>query len=320
MSDLVNTVCGQMDIEELGFISPHEHILFSARDNCIEEETEELKDYRHFGGSTIMEMSTPEICTYDVKEERIAILRRLSEESGVNIIYGAGFYKEPRLPQIVKDASIDELKDEIERELLEGRGPDHIRAGFIGEVGSSNYTVYGTEEKVLRAAGRASAETGYGISTHTGRGTMYREQLAFFEEEGADLSHVIIGHQDVYPRLEERMEAYEYIFFKGAGVQFDCFGKRGFFEIENDIEYGQKFPYDEERAMMIRRFVDMGYIRQIFISCDIDGRTLLKKWGGWGHSHLITTGLPLLRKAGLSWEEIDQITRINPKEFLRVRK
>ena len=320
MSDLVNTVCGEKDIDELGFVSPHEHILFSARDDCLDEELEELKDYRHFGGSTIMEMSTPEICVYDVKEERVSVLRKLSEESGVNIIYGAGFYKEPRLPEMVKDASIDELKDEIKRELLVGRGPDKIKAGFIGEVGSSNYTVYETEQKVLRAAGRASAETGFGISTHTGRGTMYKEQLSFFEEEGADLSHVIIGHQDVYPRLEERMEAYEYIFSKGAGVQFDCFGKQGFFEIQNDIAYGQKFPYDEQRAAMIRHFVDKGYIRQIFISCDIDGRTLLKKWGGWGHSHLITSGLVLLKKAGLTWEQIDQITRINPKEFLRVRK
>ena len=149
---------------------------------------------------------------------------------------------------------------------------------------------------------------------------MYREQLSFFEEEGADLSHVVIGHQDVYPRLWECLDDYEYIFSKGASVQFDCFGKRGFFEIEADMDYGQKFPYDEERAELIRYFVDKGYIRQIFISCDIDGRTLLKKWGGWGYSHLLTTALPLLRKAGLSWEQIDQITRENPKEFLRVRK
>ena len=320
MSDLVNTVCGPRDIDELGFISPHEHILFSARDGCIEEELEELRDYKHFGGLTIMEMSTPEICPIDVKDERISVLKELSEKSGVNIVYGAGFYKEPRLPQIVKEARAEELKDLIKKELLEGRGPEKIRAGFIGEVGSSNYTVHETEEKVLRAAGRASAETGYGISTHTGRGTMYKEQLDLFEQEGADLSHVIIGHQDVYPRLEERMEAYEYIFSRGAGVQFDCFGKRGFFEIEADYDYGQKFPYDEDRARLIRHFVDQGYIRQIYISCDIDGRSLLKNWGGWGHSHLITAGLPLLRKAGLSWEQIDQITRVNPREFLRVRK
>ena len=320
MNDFVNTVTGSVSIDELGFISPHEHILFSARDCCISQEIEELKDYYHFGGRTIMEMSTPEICAMDVKEDRISVLKDLSEKTGVQIVYGAGFYKEPRLPEFVKEASIDELKNEIKRELLEGRGKDKIKAGFIGEVGSSNYEVFDTEEKVLRAAGRASAETGYGISTHTGRGSMYREQLSFFEEEGADLSHVIIGHQDVYPRLEERMEDYEYIFSKGAGVQFDCFGKQGFFEINNDIEYGQNFPYDDERARMIKKFVDLGYIRQIFISCDSDGRTLMKNWGGWGYSHLITRGLNLLRKAGLTWEQIDQITRENPKEFLRVRK
>ena len=320
MNTTVNTVTGPIDINELGFISPHEHVLYAARDNCEEAVLEELKDYRHFGGNTIMEMSTPEICPADRKDERISVLKDLSLKSGVNIVYGAGFYKEPRLPQFIKEKTVDELKEMIKKELLEGRGEEHIKAGFIGEVGSSNYHVYETEEKVLRAAGRASAETGFGISTHTGRGTMYREQLAFFEEEGADLSHVIIGHQDVYPRLEERMETYEYIFSKGAGVQFDCFGKRGFFEIELDVEYGQKFPYDEERAKMIKHFVDRGYIKQIFISCDIDGRTLLKKWGGWGYSHLLTSGLLQLRKAGLSWEEIDQITHVNPREFLRVRK
>lgn len=320
MKEYVNTVNGPVDIDQLGFISPHEHVLFSARDNCMQEVEEELEDYHHFGGNTIMEMSTPEICAYAVKEERIAVLRKLSQDSGVNIIYGAGFYKEPRLPELVRNASIDELKEEIKRELLEGRGEDKIRAGFIGEVGSSNYQIYDTEEKVLRAAARASAETGYGISTHTGRGSMYDRQLAIFEEEGADLSHVIIGHQDVYPRLQERMDAYAYIFSKGAGVEFDCFGKQGFFEIEADIAYGQKFPYDEQRASLIKTFVDMGYIRQIYISCDIDGRTLLKKWGGWGYSHLLTSGLLLLRKAGLSWEQIDQITRVNPREFLRVRK
>ena len=47
MKDTVNTVTGPVDIEELGFISPHEHILFAARDNCKEEVLEELKDYRH---------------------------------------------------------------------------------------------------------------------------------------------------------------------------------------------------------------------------------------------------------------------------------
>ncbi len=320
MEEYVNTVTGPRKLDELGFISPHEHVLFSARDNCLEEEEQELLDYRHFGGGTIMEMSTPEICQLAVKDERINVLKDLAEKTGVNIVYGAGFYKEPRLPQIVQEATVEQLTDMIVAELLEGRGVNKIKAGFIGEVGSSNYTVYPTEEKVLRAAGRASALTGYGISTHTGRGTMYREQLRFFEEEGADLSHVIIGHQDVYPRLEERMDDYLYIFSQGAGVQFDCFGKQGFFEISNDIEYGQKFPYDAERARMIRKFVDLGYIKQIYISCDIDGRTLMKNWGGWGYSHLITAGLNLLRREGLSWQQIDQITRINPREFLRVRR
>ena len=154
MNTTVNTVTGPIDINELGFISPHEHVLYAARDNCEEAVLEELKDYRHFGGNTIMEMSTPEICPADRKDERISVLKDLSLKSGVNIVYGAGFYKEPRLPQFIKEKTVDELKEMIKKELLEGRGEEHIKAGFIGEVGSSNYQVYETEEKVLRAAGR----------------------------------------------------------------------------------------------------------------------------------------------------------------------
>lgn len=316
MKDMVNSATGPVALDDLGIILPHEHLLF-ARDERLPFLKQELIDYKNAGGSVIIDMSTPEICKSFERDERIDTLYDLAQETGVTLMYGTGFYKEPRLPEFIKEKTIDELAEMMIHEIEVGRGKRKIKASLIAEVGSSNYTVYETEEKVLRAAGRASAKTGVAITTHTGRGTMYKEQLRFFEEEGADLTRVAIGHQDVYPRLEERMEAYEYIFSKGATVQFDCIGKRGFFEIHLDIDYGQKFPYDEDRAKMIKKFVDMGYIRQIMISCDIDGPTLCKHWGGWGYSHMLTSFVPMLKKEGLTDEQIHQIMVENPKSMLR---
>ena len=43
MNTTVNTVTGPIDINELGFISPHEHVLYAARDNCEEAVLEELR-------------------------------------------------------------------------------------------------------------------------------------------------------------------------------------------------------------------------------------------------------------------------------------
>ena len=86
--------------------------------------------------------------------------------------------------------------------------------------------------------------------------------------------------------------------------------------IPNDIFEKMQGKTYKENCPIPRE--DLRYLR--VLHKDIDGRTLMKNWGGWGYSHLITRGLGLLRKAGLTWEQINQITRDNPKEFLRVRK
>lgn len=93
MNTTVNTVTGPIDINELGFISPHEHVLYAARDNCEEAVLEELKDYRHFGGNTIMEMSTPEICPADRKDERISALKDLSLKAASTLSMVPDFIK-----------------------------------------------------------------------------------------------------------------------------------------------------------------------------------------------------------------------------------
>lgn len=84
-----------------------------------------------------------------------------------------------------------------------------MKAGIIGELGcTTNLTP--NEEKVLRAGARAQKKTGAAISIHPG--TIHLEEftltlsgysrespvaiLDVLENEGADLSRVVIGHID----------------------------------------------------------------------------------------------------------------------------
>ena len=97
MKDMVNSATGPVALDDLGIILPHEHLLF-ARDERLPFLKQELIDYKNAGGSVIIDMSTPEICKSFERDERIDTLYELAQETGVTLMYGTGFYKEPRLP------------------------------------------------------------------------------------------------------------------------------------------------------------------------------------------------------------------------------
>ena len=88
---------------------------------------------------------------------------------------------------LFRQRSVDEIADVYAAELSEGVGETGIKAGLIKcATGKDRITEY--EQKCLRAAARASKRTGAPITTHTEDGTMGREQLDLFAEEGVDLA------------------------------------------------------------------------------------------------------------------------------------
>jgi phosphotriesterase-related protein len=309
---MVQTILGPRPASELGRVSTHEHVLVFDDESML---LDELSAFRTAGGSALVEMSTVGVVPIEQRRTHAERLAALSRQSGVDIVAGTGFYKEPRLPSLVAEWSVDELAAHMILELRDGIGGTSYRAGIIGEVGSSNYRVFPTEEKVLRAAARAQVATGAAISTHTGRGTMVSRQLDIFEEEGADLSRVVIGHLDVNPKLASLRGVYAEVLIRGAYVQFDTLGKEGFFELELDPDYGQKFPYDGERAEMVAELVGDGHIERILLACDVDTLSLTRVHGGAGYERALTFDAEL-RRAGLDDAQIARITVDNPREIL----
>ena len=101
--------------------------------------------------------------------------------------------------------TVTEIEDVIHRELLEGMDGTDIRAGFIGELGTSGTQITPSEEKVLVAAAHVQSETKVPIMVHTeGVRDTVLSALTLLEREGADIEKVHICHVNRAPVVEGR--------------------------------------------------------------------------------------------------------------------
>src|SRR5215469_1656574 len=128
----------------------------------------EVRKFADAGGDCLVEVT----CCGDVAADGVtnmgrnaAGLRRIAEQTGLKIVAGTGFYLEGTHPDYVRTDSVEALAARMIRDLSEGIGGTGIRAGIIGEIGTS--TVTKREQKVLRACARAHRATGAAISLHT---------------------------------------------------------------------------------------------------------------------------------------------------------
>ena len=67
-------------------------------------------------------------------------LKRVSQETGVHIIAGSGFYTEvSHSDEIIRSATVEAMTKHLTDEILEGCCDDEsVKCGFIGEIGISD--------------------------------------------------------------------------------------------------------------------------------------------------------------------------------------
>lgn len=308
----VQTVLGPLDPADLGVTLPHEHTAISLwhipnrwdywelrRDEPLI--LDELRRFRDAGGRSLVDLTLPGVGRDPVW------LRRLSEASGLSIVMGAGWYREPYYPAeaLIDRRSVDSLADELARDATDGVGGTGIRAGIFGEIGTDKPWLSAREERVHRAVARAAHRTGLAISTHAAQSAVGLDQLRVFEEEGADLSRVVIGHADSNPSLEYYLAIIE----RGASVEFDFLGM-SFTPLER---------HGEGRVVeLICELLARGHAERILLSQDVCHDSQLTRYGGNGYAYLAGTFLPRLRAAGVSDDEIGTITIDNPRRLLTI--
>ena len=279
----------------------------------------EAAEFKRAGGGTIVEVSSIGLGRDPVG------LRQIAEATGLNIITSCGYYKGAGHPPEMAERSVEDVTAEFVRELTVGIGDTGIRAGVIGEIATgqplyevprqvrdlTDYPDMGpTEEKVVRAAGRAQAETGAPVSVHFYNyrpSRLAHHALDILSEEGADLERVALCHLDTRPDSDSVASIAD----RGAFVEFDTFG----IEFYSDLTLGQ-FARDTDRIKLVVETVERGYIDHILLSHDVCYKTLLVEYGGWGYAHLTKHIEPRLRDAGLTDLQIDAMRVANPARWL----
>lgn len=298
---IIRTVRGDIPPHELGFTLLHEHLITTPPAESdpdlempsVDAAVEELKKFRALGGGGLVEMTTRDYGRHPNE------MREASERSGVHVIATTGFIKGAFAEAIVEKLTVNQIVDEMIRDICEGFEGTNIRAGVI-KAGSSKDKITPNEEKVLRAAARAHRETGAPISTHTEAGTMALEQVALFKSEGVKPERILIGHCD--RKLE--WDYHVQIAATGVHLGYDQFSKH-------------KYYPDAERVAFIARMVQLGYRDQITISGDLARKSNWTSYGGApGLAHIPQTVLPMLREAGLTDDDIEAIFVRTPARLL----
>ena|SRR5579884_305799 len=325
------TVLGARPVSELGSTLMHEHLNSLVPGNWLgggrevdqaEVAVRALEPARDRGIRTVVDVTTVGAGL----GRDVGVLARIAEALGINVVASSAFYKDPLLPEWVVEADVEELTSFHVREAREGIDGTDIKAGILGEVGSSLHRITPDEEKCLRAIARAHQVTGLPISTHCTLGTMALEQIDLFREEGVDLERVVIGHLDLAAADLDYLLA---VLETGVTIAFDTIGKQWFdYVVREPVERGEgelvKWTYcrpDRVRIEALRSLVERGHADRIVLSLDLTGRETYLNGdtiGEFGYSYLYDSFLPALQGAGVSESDIDRMLIRNPARILAV--
>ena len=300
------TVRGAVPVADVGITLPHEHLyiqLWEIRgrfDGAHQLEDDvvfcsELDAFRKLGGTCLVDLTLPAIGRQPDR------LRRLAITTGVHIVMGCGWYREPYYPpeDRIDRRDVAALAEILVNEIRVGFGPEHIQPGVIGEIGVDKNYISAAEERVHRAAARAQRETGLSIATHGLFSDVGLRQLNLLEEAGADPRRIAIGHCDSYPHLDYLRSIAE----RGAYVMLD--------------NIGDQFGEHEARvARLVAELIDAGHLEKILLSHDVCKMPQLRYHGGRGFTYLFEHFVPRLSSLGVCEEAIRTITSDNPRRWL----
>ena len=286
------------------------HNVARLRDNCFQRDVDvaeaELRLFQELGGSTVVEVSSGGLAP------NYPGLAEVARRTGLHIIAGTGYYIGASHPADLADKSVGQIAEEMLRDVLEGFPGTGVRAGVLGEIGTTE-PLSPTERRVLEATGRVQAETGTAIVMHPDSTHQSYEPIArsldLLAQAGAALDRVVISHCD--DRLSQSYESYAKLAALGCTLAFDTFGKQGYYPTR-----GRQYPNDQARIDTLVRLVSDGLAGSITLAHDACYKTDLTRWGGDGYGHILRNIVPRLRAAGIQDATIQQMLVENPRRLL----
>ncbi len=298
----VMTVTGPIDASLLGFTLMHEHLFldllkdsWSVNNLLYEPELTyiEVKRFKDAGGISLVDQTNRGLGQKPVEVKKIA------QRTGLNIILGCGWYREPYYDSDLNRWYVDQISDQMVSDITEGIDDTGVKAGVIGELGAHEKWVSPVEERVLRAGARAHHKTGLTITTHGTQSPVALDQLDILKEEKVDLNRVVVGHCGSWPYPEFHQE----IVTRGAWLSFDNLSDTNSYELNKCLR-------------LIELAVKAGNLDRILLSHDVCYRTHYVSYGGCGYDFISTRLLEHLSKIGFTDEMFYQVMVDNPRRAL----
>ena len=285
---------------------------FSLRENVSladeRQAIEELTWYKEAGGRSLVELTSIGI------GRNVQGLRRIANATGIHIVAGCGWYRGASHPPYVAEATIASLTERIVKDLTDGIDNTGIRAGIIGEIGTSS-PVTPTEAKVLQAASRAQRATGASLNVHISsefRGIGLPEVVRLLKEEGVPPERVILSHMDEAIPPERLYLAAD----EGFNIEFDCFGHEYYYPTDRDAHSLPCEPRDVDRLAGLGKLIARGHLSQLLVSQDVFLKMNLRQYGGWGYDHILTNVIPMAWQFEISDQAIEAMLTDNPCRIL----
>ena len=302
----IQTVLGPAAPEALGPTLIHEHLLVDFvgaatvsrsrydGDQVFARALPFLEQARAQGLHTLVE------CTPAWLGRDPALLRRLSQASGVAIVTNTGFYGAADDKFVPADAYrqsavelsrgwIDEAKNGIE-----GTG---IRPGFM-KIGVDAGRLSDIDAKLVRAAALTHQATGLRIHSHTGDGVAAVAQLDLLGSVGVPAAAFVWVHA----QNEKNRDVHVAAARRGAWVEFD----------------GVSDESLDEHVSLVLHMRAQGLLDRVLVSHDAGWYHVGEPNGGTFRpfTTMFERFLPRLRRAGLSAAEKRQLIVDNPRAVL----
>jgi phosphotriesterase-related protein len=316
----VETFRGPLASDRLGFTLLHEHIFVRNPElevnlpdhewdpaDAVESAVSGLMGLYEAGVRTVVDLTVPGL------GRDVGLVALVAERVPVNLVASTGWYTPNVLPTYFRfhgpGLQIDNADPLVElfiRDIREGISGRGVRAGML-KIVTDQDGLTPDIERVMSAAAAAHQATGVPITTHSHPAS--RNGLAqqeFLMNRGVRAERMIIGHSGD----TEDLDYLRTLMDNGSTIGMDRFG------MEHVLP-------DERRVRTVLALLELGYADRMILSQDAAfySHVTPPSWRAavapaWRMDRISQHIIPMLDRAGVSTNEIDQMMVVNPRRIL----
>jgi phosphotriesterase-related protein len=315
----INTAGGPIDSAQLGATLMHEHVFiltpevtqnypehWGDEEKRIADAVDRMNELKSRGVDSIVDLTVMGLGRY------IPRIKRVAQQTGINIVVATGVYTYNDVPMcfyfrgpgtVLGGPEI--MTELFVKDIEEGIADTGVKAAIL-KCATDHQGLTPGVERVLRAVAQAHRQTGVPISTHThARTKRGLEQQRIFEEEGVDLSRVIIGHSGDTTDLDYLEE----LASRGSYLGMDRFG------IDTLLPF-------EDRVNTVAGMCERGHADKMVLSQDA---ACFSDWfpeaavgalmPNWHYLHIHNDVIPALKERGVTDDQIAEMLVDNPRRI-----